>query len=453
MTRHDLRVISTYDIQCGIAKFSENFNKSFNDFTGEIGARRVASIDSEKTNHSTPVDLIIEKYNPISWRRNTSLMKSKGYETGVPTVFSLQHEFGLDPGDNGEPALGDNYVKIAKSIQEENYNNFTVITTLHTITKNPTKHQLSVLQDLGLHSDMMVVQTKTGMILMKSKPYNIEPSKLRRIDHGIRTQDPSSIDRQMLKKEYGLEKILLLTTLGLKSPNKGIHTALEGYGEFINNNLTKSQKRDMVYLIAGKYHDNFIKEENGNLYRAYNNKINGILESQKIKNKTIKHLSQLRDINPQTNNVIFLDKFLDEDEFNKVNAMSNGSLMPYTNLEQISSGILADTVGSGRVAITTKYPHAIDLLEPSKFKEKGIILDEQAKGLLIDPENPEHVCKAIDYLVFEEKTRLLMEKRAFLSGQMRSWHNTAAQFVSMINSIEKQKVKQTGRGTKFQRIL
>jgi hypothetical protein len=56
--------------------------------------------------------------------------------------------------------------------------------------------------------------------------------------------------------------------------------------------------------------------------------------------------------------VVFLDTFLDENTLLKLYGATNVMLLPYLNMQQISSGILADTLGSGRVAVTTKFRYA-----------------------------------------------------------------------------------------------
>jgi hypothetical protein len=57
--------------------------------------------------------------------------------------------------------------------------------------------------------------------------------------------------------------------------------------------------------------------------------------------------------------VVFLDTFLDESVLLKLYAATNVMLLPYFNMQQISSGILADTIGTGRVAMTTKFRYAL----------------------------------------------------------------------------------------------
>ena len=66
------------------------------------------------------------------------------------------------------------------------------------------------------------------------------------------------------------------------------------------------------------------------------------------------------------NDVVFLDVFLDETTLVELYCATNTMVLPYLNMQQISSGILADTLGSGRAAITTKFRYAVELLNSNK---------------------------------------------------------------------------------------
>jgi hypothetical protein len=49
-------------------------------------------------------------------------------------------------------------------------------------------------------------------------------------------------------------------------------------------------------------------------------------------------------------------------------------LLPYLNMQQISSGILADTLGSGRVAIATKFRYALELIHSNGHCPSGVVI-------------------------------------------------------------------------------
>jgi len=122
-------------------------------------------------------------------------------------------------------------------------------------------------------------------------------------------------------------------------------------------------------------------------------------------------------------------------------------------MQQISSGILADTVGAGRVAVTTKFRYALELLHSNKRCQPGLNIGKFARGILVDPGEPsvEQIAKALDYLVFNKQKRLMMEKQAHQRGYQMRWDNSAWALLQYIDFVRDQKHIITGRGVTFTR--
>jgi hypothetical protein len=132
---------------------------------------------------------------------------------------------------------------------------------------------------------------------------------------------------------------------------------------------------------------------------------------------------------------------------------TNAMLLPYLNMQQISSGILADTLGSGRVAITTKFRYAQELLLSNRPCPEGLIIGRYARGILVDSGEPsiEQMAQAIDFLVFNERKRLRMERQAHQRGYQMRWNNSAWALLQFVDFIREEKEIVTGRGPKFVR--
>ncbi|MHC4989181.1 MAG: hypothetical protein ACYTFX_11915, partial [Planctomycetota bacterium] len=128
-------------------------------------------------------------------------------------------------------------------------------------------------------------------------------------------------------------------------------------------------------------------------------------------------------------------------------------VLPYLNMEQISSGILADTIGSGRVAISTKFRYALELIYSNKSCRPGVTIGRFARGILVDPAEAsiEQIAQALDFLVFEKEKRLRMEKQAHQRGYQMRWANSAWAMVQYIDFVSEEKEITTGRGMKFLR--
>lgn len=445
---YNIRVVSTYPPRrCGIGTFSRDLANALAHFTGEVGHIRVAAIDRDKTSYNIPVDLTIDQYNPESWRRIATDIAARARESANPTVILLQHEYGLDPDEDGNDAKGTNFVAMAKTLHEQG---LTTLAYLHTVLHDPDPYQRKVLQDLGDHSDGLLVTTESAVDILASHPYGIERSRIKYIDHGIRMQNPSQYDRFAIKQEYGLENQLVIATLGLRSPHKGLQYGIRAYARFLDGSCTEAQRERLVYLVAGQCHPDFVRAEGGELYREYQATITQVLEDCKLKWCEVKELGAT-DFGHY--DVVFLDAFLEESSLLKLYGATNIMILPYLDMQQISSGILADTLGSGRVAIASKFMYALELINPKTRGQDGVIIDPHARGILVDPGelSVDQIAQALDYLVFNKDERLEMEKRAHERGHQMRWDNTAWQLLQYVEFIREKREIVSGRGIEFTR--
>jgi glycosyltransferase involved in cell wall biosynthesis len=446
---YNIRMVSTYPPRrCGIGTFSRDLATALEHFTAEIGHIRIAAIDNGSGRYDIPVDLTIDQYNPVSWRDTTTHIIARAKESANPTVVLLQHEYGLDPDDNGNDGQGTNFIKMAKAFTA---NGLITLVYLHTVLDNPDEHQRKVLLELAESSDSLIVTTESAIHILESPAYGIAHSKLKHIDHGIRMQQRSQFDRLEIKRKYGLENRFLLTTLGLLSPDKGIQYSIRAYGKFLAESCTAEQRARIVYLIAGQCHPEFVKAEEGELYHQYQATLTEALQDARL---TWCKVKDLQGVDFDKNDVVFLDTFLDETMLVELYGATNCMVLPYLNMQQISSGILADTLGSGRVAIATKSLYARELIHSNKKCPEGIIVGRYARGILVDPDEAsiQQIALALDYVVFNQTKRLMMEKQAHQRGYQMRWDNSAWALLQYIDFVREQKEIVTGRGVKFTRI-
>lgn len=445
---YNIRIVSTYPPRrCGIGTFSRDLSSALEHFTGEVGSIRITAIDKDNLQYSIPVDLVIEQYDPQSWNYAIKDILTRAGESQNQTIVLLQHEYGLDPDDKGNDGDGTNFVQLAKAFHEMG---LITIVYLHTVLKEPDMQQKMVLQELARNSDGLVLTTESAVELLKSSIYNIPHEKLKHIDHGIRMYHHSQYDRLNIKTELGLKDMLLATTVGLLSTDKGIQYGIRGFGRFLNESCTPSQREKIIYLIAGQCHPEFVKSDNGLTYREFMVEIDKALDDSKVSWCRVKDLSE---IDIPKYDIVFLDSFLDETLLLKLYAATNMMILPYLNMQQMSSGILADTIGSGRVAITTKFKYALELIHSNKKIPSGLVIGRHARGILVDSGDPseEQIARAIDYLVFNKNTRLRMEKQAHQRGFQMRWYNSAWSLLQHIEFINNQREQISGRGINFRR--
>jgi glycosyltransferase involved in cell wall biosynthesis len=445
---YNIRIVSTYPPRrCGIGTFTRDLATALEHFTAEVGHIRIAAIDNGGGRYDIPVDLVIDQYTPRSWIDTRTHIITRTRESANPTIVILQHEYGLDPDKDGNDGQGTNFIEMAKFFREQG---LSTLVYLHTVLSEPDSYKKWVVQELAKYSDGLIVTTESAIDILESKAYGIEHVKLKHIDHGIRMQNPSYFDRLPIKQEYGLENHFLVTTTGLLSPDKGIQYGIRAYGMFLKESCTESQRKNIVYLIAGQFHPEFVKADGGEPYKEYLAVINQALQDCKLKWCRTYDLKTV-DINKY--DVVFLDAFLDEHTLLELYSATNVMVLPYLNMEQISSGILADTLGAGRVAIATKFRYAKELIHSNKKCPPGLIIGRYARGILVDPGEPsiEQIAQALDYVVFHKGRRLIMERQAHQRGYQMRWDNSAWALLQYIEFVRELDQIVTGRGIKFKR--
>jgi len=89
--QYNIRIVSTYPPRrCGIGTFSRDLATALEHFTAEIGNIRIAAINNGSGRYDIPVDLIIDQYNPVSWRDTITNIIARAKESSNPTVVLLQ---------------------------------------------------------------------------------------------------------------------------------------------------------------------------------------------------------------------------------------------------------------------------------------------------------------------------------------------------------------------------
>jgi len=373
----DIRFVSTYPPRpCGIGTFCRNLADALSQFSSEAADIRVPAIDNGNGPYPNTVDIVIDQYDTRSWKNATDHILARTGHGNNTTVVVLQHEFGLDPDANGRDARGDNFIQMAKAFSEKR---IPTLVYFHTVLEAPNDHQKKVVQDLAKYSDGLIVTTESAIDILGSNTYGIDHSKLKHIDHGIRMRSLTQYDRFKIKSDLGLKDFFLATTLGLLSPGKGLQYSIQAYGRFIRQSCTDAQRKQIGYLIGGQCHPEFTHAQGGKLYREYMDMLDKALDKANVQ---WCRTDTLKRVDWHKQDIVFFDTFLDESTLLKMYAATNCMIVPYLNMEQISSGVLADAVGSGRVAISTKFRYALELIYSNKRCPAGLVIGRFARGIL-----------------------------------------------------------------------
>ena len=161
-------------------------------------------------------------------------------------IVCLQHEFGIFGGPAGSHILA-----FLRELR------MPVVTTLHTVLREPRADQRRVMQELISLSTRLVVMTERGRQMLQ-EVYQAPPAKIDLIPHGI--PDVGFVDPTYFKDQFGVEGRVVLLTFGLLSPNKGIEYVLNALPQIL------AEFPDVVYIVLGATHPNELREH-GEAYR------------------------------------------------------------------------------------------------------------------------------------------------------------------------------------------
>ena len=131
--------------------------------------------------------------------------------TGVDLVC-LQDEFGIFGGLAGSYVLD-----LIEELE------MPVVTTLHTVLREPKLEQRLVMDALVRRSDRLVVMSERARRYVRDI-YRAPDNKIDLIPHGV--PDTPLIDPEIMKRRFGLVGKRVLLTFGLLSPNKGVEQVI-----------------------------------------------------------------------------------------------------------------------------------------------------------------------------------------------------------------------------------
>jgi glycosyltransferase involved in cell wall biosynthesis len=290
-------------------------------------------------------------------------------------IVCLQHEFGI----YGGPA-GGHILALLRELR------MPVVTTLHTVLREPKADQRRVMEGLIALSTRLVVMAERGRQMLRDI-YHAPPAKIDLIPHGI--PDVGFVDPTYFKDQFGVEGKVVLLTFGLLSPNKGI--------EYVLNALPRilAEFPEVVYIVLGATHPNELREH-GEAYRLS-------LEILAKKNRVDR-------------NVIFYNQFVEIENLKEFIGAADLYITPYLNEAQITSGTLAYTFGAGKAVVSTPYWHAAELLADDR-------------GVLVPFGDAPAIAREVIGLLRDDTRRHAMRKNAYRIGREMVWSNVAQMYM------------------------
>ncbi|MBN2380735.1 glycosyltransferase [candidate division WOR-3 bacterium] len=357
--------------QCGIATFTTDLCEAIACEHKKVSCFAVAVNDTE-TGYTYPprVRFEVTEGDVVSYRRTADFLNINNVD-----VISLQHEYGIYGG-----LAGSHILALLRELR------MPLVTTLHTVLREPDSNQRKVMEELIRLSDRMVVMSEHASQFMH-EVYDAPLEKIEIIPHGI--PDIAFVDPNFYKDQFGVEGKMVILTFGLISPSKGIENVIKALPRILE------RYPNIVYIVVGATHPNVLKHE-GESYRL-----------------SLEILAKEHGVEKA---IIFHNRFVSIEELIEFISATDIYVTPYINQAQIVSGTLAYVVGAGKPVISTPYWYAEELLADNR-------------GALVGFNEPEAIADQAIELLDNEVKRNAMRKRCYLYGREMIWPTVAQKYM------------------------
>ena len=357
--------------QCGIATFTTDLCTAL---ALEFGGDRLFAIpvnDPDSAyDYPSQVRLELDQEDLASYERAAEFLNFNGND-----LVCVQHEYGIYGGVAGRHVL-----TLLSKLK------MPVVTTLHTVLRNPNPDQQIVLEEIVRLSDRLVVMSEQAAQFLRDI-YSVPVGKIDIIPHGV--PDFQFMDPNYFKDRFGAEGKSVLLTFGLLSPNKGIENVIRALPAIL------ARHPDVVYVVSGVTHPH-IRRRDGEKYRE------GLMA-----------LADELGVGP---NLILVNRFVSGEELVEHVGAADIYITPYRQEAQIVSGTLAIALGAGKAIISTPYWHAKELLA-------------ERRGVIVPFESPDAITEAVLSLLDNDGERHAMRKRAYLHSRETIWQKAAQKYM------------------------
>lgn len=378
MNKIEPAYVATYPpSECGIATFTKDVVTSVAKYTpfskpSVIAVKRESEIE--------PYERIV-RFQIFKENRQSYLDAAKYINESSIDIVSVQHEFGIYGGDDGEYVLD-----FLEALEKP------AVATLHTVLQDPSPNQKRIIQEMGRLCEVMVVMVKTGRKILLDV-YDIDPKKATIIPHGV--PNVHRVSAASVKRALGIADKSILSTFGLINRGKGIEYVIEAMPKILEKHP------NVVYLVLGETHPG-VRHYEGESYRN-------------MLTETINRLG----IQEQ---VRFNNRFLTLNELVRYLCATDVYITPYLNKDQIVSGTLAYALGCGKAIVSTPYLYAEEVLS-------------EGRGVLIDFKSPDSIADAVISLLDDSEKKESLESAAYNYGRRAAWFNVAVDYLDLFHRL------------------
>jgi polysaccharide biosynthesis protein PslF len=289
-------------------------------------------------------------------------------------VAVIQHEYGIYGGVDG-----DDVVDVVDGLRVPS------IVVAHTVLKDPTPHQRSVLEAIAAMADQMVVMSEAARHRL-CLGFDVDSRKVTTIPHGATVPSGSATKRPSRPT---------LLTWGLLGPGKGVERVIDAMGSLCDLPGRPN------YLVAGQTHPKVLADD-GEAYRDA-------------------RTEQAR-LGGVANSVTFDARYWSVAMLPALIQSAAVVVLPYDSTDQVTSGVLVDAVACGRPVVATAFPHAVELLGTGA-------------GIVVGHDDPDALASALRRVLTQPRLAGSMAAEARRLAPEMAWSVVANSYLGLADRL------------------
>ena len=348
----------------GLARFGEDLSRAVSTHWSDVSVTRMPAGQSS-SNGQVIGELIDGTGSSVA--ACTDLLN-------LADVAVIQHEYGMY-----DSVVGDEIVDIVDSLRVPS------IVIAHTIPKDPTLQQRSVLEAIVAAAGQVVVMSEAARQRL-CLGYTVDRRKVTMIPHGATV--PSSPRTKRPSRP-------IILTWGLLGPGKGIERVIDAMP------LLNDVPGRPHYLVAGPTHPK-IWADQGEAYRDA-------------------RIEQARRLGV-ADSVSFDPGYYGPAMLAALVQQSAVVVLPYDSTEQVTSGVLVDAIANGRPVVATAFPHAAELLNTGA-------------GIVVDHDDPIALASALRQIITHPRLAGSMAAEARRRAPEMAWPLVAGAYVALARRL------------------
>jgi glycosyltransferase involved in cell wall biosynthesis len=358
-------ILSTHPpTPCGIATFSAALSDGLAAMGAAVSVVRIA--DDDVSARDNVVGELVNG-SPSSIAETAELLNQSD-------IAIIQHEYGIYGGPDG-----DEVVQIMENLSVPS------IVVAHTVLKDPTPQQHSVLGRVMTLADQVVVMSETAKRRL-CDAFPLERHKVTTIPHGAGLPTTAALKRSARP---------IILTWGLIGPGKGIERVIDAMA------VLKKLPGQPRYLIAGRTHPKVLAAE-GEAYRDA-----CLAQAQRL---------------GVADSVSFDPMYRSPAALSTLILQASVVVLPYDSKDQVTSGVLVDSVATGRPIVATAFPHAVELLG-------------SGAGLVVPHDDPDALVSALKRVLTDPRAAGSMASEARELAPTMAWPVVADAYLTLARRL------------------